>query len=107
MRMVKDWLDALPSGPVLTPLPRVTGLREGVAITEAFRGDVLVWLRLDAGAQAGSQVAAAMYEMHHGSSGRCSKRRSRATSWRIFRSATNRSTAPTRDMTRKPCVRCC
>jgi Ni,Fe-hydrogenase III large subunit len=57
MRMVKDWLDALPSGPVLTPLPRVTGLREGVAITEAFRGDVLVWLRLDAGAQARSQVA--------------------------------------------------
>jgi Ni,Fe-hydrogenase III large subunit len=61
MRMVKDWLGGLPDGPVLAPLPQVTGPREGVAITEAFRGDVLVWLRLDVGGpvdgQAGSQVA--------------------------------------------------
>jgi Ni,Fe-hydrogenase III large subunit len=57
MRMVKDWLGALPRGPVLAPLPQVTAPREGVAVTEAFRGDVLVWLRLDAGGQRGIQVA--------------------------------------------------
>jgi Ni,Fe-hydrogenase III large subunit len=51
MRMVKTWLGALPDGPVLAPLPPATGPREGVAITEAFRGDVLVWLRLDVGGQ--------------------------------------------------------
>jgi Ni,Fe-hydrogenase III large subunit len=51
MRMVRDWLAALPGGPVLAPLPHVTGPREGVAMTEAFRGDVLVWLRLGAGGQ--------------------------------------------------------
>jgi len=47
MRMIKDWLACLPSGPLLTPLPRASGPRAGMAITEAFRGDVLVWLRLD------------------------------------------------------------
>jgi Ni,Fe-hydrogenase III large subunit len=49
MRMIRDWLGALPGGPVLAPLPQVTAPREGMAITEAFRGDVLVWLRLEAG----------------------------------------------------------
>jgi Ni,Fe-hydrogenase III large subunit len=49
MHMVKNWLGALPGGPVLVPLPQVTGPCEGVAITEAFRGDVLVWLRVDVG----------------------------------------------------------
>ncbi len=57
MRMVRDWLSAPPVGPVFAPLPQVTGPREGMAITEAFRGDVLVWLRLDAGGQGGAQVA--------------------------------------------------
>jgi Ni,Fe-hydrogenase III large subunit len=33
---------------VLAALPQITGPREGIAITEAFRGDVLVWLRLTA-----------------------------------------------------------
>jgi Ni,Fe-hydrogenase III large subunit len=57
MHMVRDWLGALPDGPVLAPLPQVTGPREGVAITEAFRGDVLVWLRLDAGGPGAGRVA--------------------------------------------------
>jgi Ni,Fe-hydrogenase III large subunit len=57
MRMVRDWLGALPGGPVLAPLPQVTGPREGVAVTEAFRGDVLVWLRLDAGGSGEGRVA--------------------------------------------------
>jgi len=48
MRMIRDWLDHLPSGPLLNPLPQASGPREGVAIAEAFRGDVLVWLRLGA-----------------------------------------------------------
>jgi Ni,Fe-hydrogenase III large subunit len=47
MRMIREWLAHLPSGPILTPLP-ASGPREGMAITEAFRGDVLVWLRLGA-----------------------------------------------------------
>jgi Ni,Fe-hydrogenase III large subunit len=51
MKMVRDWLGALPSGPVFAPLPQVPGRREGIAINEAFRGDVLVWLRLDAGSR--------------------------------------------------------
>jgi Ni,Fe-hydrogenase III large subunit len=55
MRMVRDWLAALPGGPVLAHLPRVTGPREGVAMTEAFRGDVMVWLRLGTGGQAGQE----------------------------------------------------
>jgi Ni,Fe-hydrogenase III large subunit len=48
IRMVKDWLAALPDGPVLAPIPHASEAREGIAITEAFRGDVLVWLRLAA-----------------------------------------------------------
>jgi len=51
MRMIKDWLADLPAGPVLTPLPQPSATREGVAIVEAFRGDALVWLRLDADGQ--------------------------------------------------------
>ena len=51
MRMVKDWLAALPDGPIGGALPQVTAPCEGVAIVEAFRGDVLVWLRLAAETQ--------------------------------------------------------
>jgi Ni,Fe-hydrogenase III large subunit/Ni,Fe-hydrogenase III component G len=57
MKMIRNWLGNLAEGPVSVPLPPVSGLREGVAVTEAFRGDVLVWLRLDVGGQAGNQVA--------------------------------------------------
>lgn len=56
MRMVKDWLGALPGGTLRAPLPHVAGPREGIAVTEAFRGDVLAWLRLDAGGSAGIEV---------------------------------------------------
>jgi Ni,Fe-hydrogenase III large subunit len=48
--MIRTWLAELPDGPVLGPLPRRAregqAAPEGVAVTEAFRGDVLVWLRL-------------------------------------------------------------
>jgi Ni,Fe-hydrogenase III large subunit len=39
-------LDRLPPGPLLEPVPGRAG--EGMGIVESFRGEVLVWLRLDA-----------------------------------------------------------
>jgi Ni,Fe-hydrogenase III large subunit len=47
VRLLKAWLADLPSGPTMIALPQGEGACEGVAITEAFRGDVLVWVRLD------------------------------------------------------------
>jgi Ni,Fe-hydrogenase III large subunit len=49
--MIKTWLADLPAGPILAPAAetlaeRSVAAREGVAVTEAFRGDLLVWLRL-------------------------------------------------------------
>jgi Ni,Fe-hydrogenase III large subunit len=49
--MIKAWLADLPAGPVLAPVAGTLAegsavAREGVAVTEAFRGDLLVWLRL-------------------------------------------------------------
>ena len=39
---------ALPSGPISTPDAgaRAAGAREGVALVEGFRGDVLAWVRI-------------------------------------------------------------
>src|SRR5262249_23462141 len=37
----------LPEGPIRAELPMVSGTREGLALAEAFRGDVLAWVRLD------------------------------------------------------------
>jgi Ni,Fe-hydrogenase III large subunit len=54
MTLLKTWLSALPDGEVRVPVPRATGLREGVSMTEAFRGDLLVWLRVS-----GNRVARA------------------------------------------------
>jgi Ni,Fe-hydrogenase III large subunit len=48
-RMLRGWLAALPDGPVATPLPDQSEPREGIAVTESFRGDVFVWLRVAAG----------------------------------------------------------
>ena len=47
--LLRHWLRELPDGPVRAVVPPVEGPREGIAMTEAFRGDVLVWLRLDGG----------------------------------------------------------
>jgi Ni,Fe-hydrogenase III large subunit len=55
--MIKAWLGGLPPGPVSAPVPQANAPRdgitprEGVAVVEAFRGDVLVWLRLAADGQ--------------------------------------------------------
>ena len=46
LRLVEQILAQLPGGAIMTKLPQHAG--EGVALVEGFRGDVLVWLRLDA-----------------------------------------------------------
>ena len=46
MQLVRDLLATLPEGPVLAPVPQAAAPGEGIAITEAFRGDLLVWLRV-------------------------------------------------------------
>jgi len=46
--LIEQILDRLPSGPIAAALPVPNGVeREGAALVEGFRGDVLVWLRLD------------------------------------------------------------
>ena len=47
MRMLKSWLPHLSEGPIHAPLPEIDAPREGMAVVEAFRGDALVWLRLE------------------------------------------------------------
>jgi Ni,Fe-hydrogenase III large subunit len=49
MTLLRTWLAALPDGPVRADVPQTPGPREGVAVTEAFRGDLLVWLRIGGG----------------------------------------------------------
>jgi len=41
-------LDSLPGGPLRIELPDPGEPREGMALVEGFRGDILVWLRLNA-----------------------------------------------------------
>jgi Ni,Fe-hydrogenase III large subunit len=47
LALIGQILDRLPAGAVTTPLIPGGAACEGMALTEAFRGDVLVWLRLD------------------------------------------------------------
>jgi Ni,Fe-hydrogenase III large subunit len=44
--LVRAWLPALPDGPVRSDVPAAAGVREGIALVEAFRGDVLIWVRI-------------------------------------------------------------
>jgi Ni,Fe-hydrogenase III large subunit len=48
MKLLRTWLRGLPAGPIVADIPQPGEACEGVAMTEAFRGDVLVWLRLAA-----------------------------------------------------------
>jgi Ni,Fe-hydrogenase III large subunit len=50
IRLIKQLLDGLPAGPVGadSSAPAGTAPCEGAALVEGFRGDVFVWLRLDA-----------------------------------------------------------
>ena len=44
--LLRGWLAGLPEGPIKVALPAPAEPREGVAVVEAFRGDVLVWVRI-------------------------------------------------------------
>ncbi len=46
IKLLRGWLADLPAGPVRVPLPSADLFGEGVAMVEAFRGDVLVWVRI-------------------------------------------------------------
>jgi Ni,Fe-hydrogenase III large subunit len=46
MDLIRMLLAMLPEGPTLVPVPDAAGPCEGIAVAEAFRGDLLVWLRL-------------------------------------------------------------
>jgi len=48
LALIEQILDGLPEGPILTALPRSGETREGLGLVEGFRGDVLVWVSLDA-----------------------------------------------------------
>jgi Ni,Fe-hydrogenase III large subunit len=48
MAMIRRWIAALPDGPVHVALPAAEQPCEGIAVAEAFRGDLLVWVRLGA-----------------------------------------------------------
>jgi Ni,Fe-hydrogenase III large subunit len=48
LSLTEQILQRLPNGPIQTAVDPATGeRREGVGLVEGFRGDVLVWLRLD------------------------------------------------------------
>ncbi len=49
--LIEQIVDALPDGSILAEVKSRGEPCEGLALTEAFRGDVLVWLRLGADAQ--------------------------------------------------------
>ncbi len=52
--ILRQVLTRLPEGPIAAELSPATGeIREGVALVEGFRGDVLVWLRLDGDGRVG------------------------------------------------------
>ena len=48
LSLVEQILDRMPSGDSRSALPPATAECEGMAMVEGFRGDILVWLRLDA-----------------------------------------------------------
>ncbi|TCO69396.1 NADH-quinone oxidoreductase subunit C [Rhodovulum euryhalinum] len=46
--LITQILNALPPGPVRAPVSPAGGPRSGLGLVEGFRGDILVWLALDA-----------------------------------------------------------
>ena len=49
LRLIDQILQHLPSGPIRTTLDPAGEVREGLGLAEAFRGEVLVWARLEDG----------------------------------------------------------
>jgi Ni,Fe-hydrogenase III large subunit len=47
LSLIDQILDRLPQGEIRTPVTPSGEISEGMALVEAFRGDVLIWLRLD------------------------------------------------------------
>ena len=47
LSLIEQIVGRLPAGPIQAAIDPVPGVREGLALTEAFRGDVLIWVRLD------------------------------------------------------------
>ena len=47
LSLIEQILDGLPQGPIGAEMKSKGGAGEGLGVVEAFRGDVLVWLRLD------------------------------------------------------------
>jgi Ni,Fe-hydrogenase III small subunit len=48
LSLIEQILDRLPEGPVRSDIAPAPEAREGMAIVEGFRGDILVWLRIAA-----------------------------------------------------------
>ena len=48
LALIEQILERLPDGPICSAELPARGPREGMALVEGFRGDMLVWLRLDA-----------------------------------------------------------
>ena len=48
LSLVDQLLDSLPDGPIVGDILPANEIREGIAMVEGFRGDILVWLRLGA-----------------------------------------------------------
>jgi Ni,Fe-hydrogenase III large subunit len=49
LSLTNQILDRLPGGPLSVPVGSEAGPREGMALVEGFRGDIMVWVRLDGG----------------------------------------------------------
>jgi Ni,Fe-hydrogenase III large subunit len=47
LRLIEQIVRHLPAGSIRTELPPSSGTKEGLGLVEGFRGDVLVWLRMD------------------------------------------------------------
>ncbi len=48
LSLIDQILDGVPSGEIRVQVARVHEPREGLALVEGFRGDILAWVRLDA-----------------------------------------------------------
>jgi Ni,Fe-hydrogenase III large subunit len=46
--LIEQILDRLPEGAIVADVPAVGEIREGMALVESFRGDVLAWIRIGA-----------------------------------------------------------
>ncbi len=103
--MIRQLLDMLEPGPIAAPPPPLHN-GHGVAVTEAFRGDVFLSIR---GWVTTATWLTCTPATPPGSNGRCLKRQSRTTSSPTFRSATSRSTAPIRGTISRaaPCICSC